>query len=317
MWLVFSIFLHCITNCFRNTTTTCPCLSKATYHAAYNPGLAIIGDAQRSLAISLSARHSLGQGFRFDEDVKVSFFQLLGDHLKNFWSKTEVSQMVNDELKQELEPKMKFSFTKVVWLNRNNIVFPRNLKAKVQSTLTGSLWLNPFTRMIKPCSPATSLYSNWATSASYAGSARLCARIFTKVSKSTTLHRRIDDGRKQKDHIDNEVITPCTSTGIFACKCKAHPFSMHELHTELHDFMQCNLESGQQKSLPLPPSVSQQDQHLYRRLKQPSPIRIVLINCTNFISNLKHFKCFCKIKKASQKKIQKRLEPLLLGRLLD
>lgn len=32
-------------------------------------------------------------------------------------------------------------------------------------SLTGSLWLNPLTLMTKPCSPSTSLYSSWATSA--------------------------------------------------------------------------------------------------------------------------------------------------------
>lgn len=54
--------------------------------------------------------------------------------------------------------------------------------------LTGSLWLNPFTLMIKPCSPATSLYSSLAVSAPYAGSDRFRDRMLTKISRRTTLH---------------------------------------------------------------------------------------------------------------------------------
>lgn len=54
-------------------------------------------------------------------------------------------------------------------------------------SLTGSLWLKPFSRITSPCSPATSLYSSWATSASYAGSAKLWAKMFTKRSNSTRL----------------------------------------------------------------------------------------------------------------------------------
>lgn len=45
----------------------------------------------------------LGQCLWFDEDIEVSLFQLFSYHLKNFWSKTEVSQVVNEKLKQQLE----------------------------------------------------------------------------------------------------------------------------------------------------------------------------------------------------------------------
>ena len=44
-------------------------------------------------------QNSLGQSLRFDEDVEVCLLQLLCDHFKNCWSKAEVRQVINDELK--------------------------------------------------------------------------------------------------------------------------------------------------------------------------------------------------------------------------
>lgn len=44
-------------------------------------------------------QNSLGQSLGFDEDVEVCFLQLLCYHFKNCWSKAEVRQVINDELK--------------------------------------------------------------------------------------------------------------------------------------------------------------------------------------------------------------------------
>lgn len=45
---------------------------------------------------------SLGQSLRLDKNIEVCFLQLLCYHFKNCWSKAEVSQVINDELKQKL-----------------------------------------------------------------------------------------------------------------------------------------------------------------------------------------------------------------------
>lgn len=44
-------------------------------------------------------QNSLSQSLGFDEDVEVRFLQLLCYHFKNCWSKAEVRQIINDELK--------------------------------------------------------------------------------------------------------------------------------------------------------------------------------------------------------------------------
>lgn len=58
--------------------------------------------------------HLLGQRLWFDEDIEVCLFQLFSYHLKNFWCKSEVSQVVNEKLKQQLEQKIKLWFPRAV-----------------------------------------------------------------------------------------------------------------------------------------------------------------------------------------------------------
>lgn len=47
-------------------------------------------------------QNSLGQSLRLDKNIEVCFLQLLCYHFKNCWSKAEVGQVINDELKQKL-----------------------------------------------------------------------------------------------------------------------------------------------------------------------------------------------------------------------
>lgn len=47
-------------------------------------------------------QNSLGQSLRLDKNIEVRFLQLLCYHFKNCWSKAEVGQVINDELKQKL-----------------------------------------------------------------------------------------------------------------------------------------------------------------------------------------------------------------------
>jgi len=126
--------------------------------------------------------HVLAQPVRPDEDVEVGLLELLGEHVEDARLSAEVSQMINDQLQQQLEGgrtvrkvEQQLCSQPLVSLGLNGSKTKKETckcvcacaRALARAcVLTGSLWLKPFSRIISPCSPATSLYSSWATSAS-------------------------------------------------------------------------------------------------------------------------------------------------------
>lgn len=55
--------------------------------------------------LGIARVHLLSQSLRFDEDVEVGLLQLLSYHCEDSRCRTELSQVVNDELKEQLKEK--------------------------------------------------------------------------------------------------------------------------------------------------------------------------------------------------------------------
>lgn len=77
-------------------------ITSLSLHRAAIPELFSSTSAIAVQSLLALPQNLLGQCLRFDEDVEVSFLQLLCYHFKNCWSKAEVGQVINDELKQKL-----------------------------------------------------------------------------------------------------------------------------------------------------------------------------------------------------------------------
>lgn len=50
--------------------------------------------------------NSLAEFLRFNEDVEISFFELLWEHAEDVGGGREISQVVNDEVEQQLHTEM-------------------------------------------------------------------------------------------------------------------------------------------------------------------------------------------------------------------